>query len=147
SPGPCTPADAGISVDLVHAAAEAGIPLLGVCLGHQAIGAAFGAEVTRGPVPVHGKTSPVAHDGSGLFDGLPQPMTVTRYHSLIVTPESLPNSLRVTATSDDGQVMGLAHADLPIFGVQFHPESVASPDGLALLANFLRHASRTTTTV
>jgi anthranilate synthase component 2 len=134
SPGPCTPNEAGISLDLVAAAADAKAPLLGVCLGHQAIGQHFGGQVVRGGL-MHGKTSPVTHDGSGLFAGLPSPFTATRYHSLIVT--DIPDSLVVNATSDDGHVMGFRHAELPIHGVQFHPESIATEHGHAMLANFL----------
>ena len=139
SPGPCTPNEAGISLDLVAACADADKPLLGVCLGHQAIGQHFGGTVTRGGL-MHGKTSPVTHDGSGVFTGLPSPFTATRYHSLIV--EDIPASLVVNATSEtpglDGTaVMGFRHASLPIHGVQFHPESIATEHGHALLANFL----------
>jgi anthranilate synthase component 2 len=135
SPGPCTPNEAGISLDLVAAAAEAGKPLLGVCLGHQSIGQYFGGKVVRGGL-MHGKTSPVTHDGTGLFEGLPSPFTATRYHSLIVT--DIPDSLVVNARSDDGHVMGFRHAHLPIHGVQFHPESIATEHGHAMLANFLK---------
>ena len=140
SPGPCTPDDAGISLELVAACADAGKPLLGVCLGHQAIGQHFGGTVTRGGL-MHGKTSPVSHDGSGMFAGLPSPFTATRYHSLIV--EDIPAALAVNATSEtpgiDGTaVMGFRHRELPIHGVQFHPESIATEHGHALLANFLR---------
>ena len=140
SPGPCTPNEAGISLDLVAACAEAGRPLLGVCLGHQSIGQHFGGKVVRGGL-MHGKTSPVEHDGTGLFAGLPSPFTATRYHSLIV--EEIPDCLVVNATSEtpglDGTaVMGFRHAELPIHGVQFHPESIATEHGHALLANFLR---------
>jgi anthranilate synthase component 2 len=134
SPGPCTPNEAGISLDLVAAAADAKAPLLGVCLGHQSIGQHFGGQVVRGGL-MHGKTSPVTHDGSGVFAGLPSPFTATRYHSLIVT--DIPDSLLVNATSDDGHVMGFRHAELPIHGVQFHPESIATEHGHAMLANFL----------
>ena len=134
SPGPCTPNEAGISLDLVGAAADAGLPLLGVCLGHQSIGQHFGGRVVRGGL-MHGKTSPVSHDGSGVFAGLPSPFTATRYHSLIV--EEIPDSLVVNARSDDGHVMGFRHAQLPIHGVQFHPESIATEHGHAMLANFL----------
>lgn len=134
SPGPCTPNEAGISLDLVAACAEAGKPLLGVCLGHQAIGQYFGGNVVRGGL-MHGKTSPVSHDGTGLFEGLPSPFTATRYHSLIV--EDLPSGLIVNATASDGSVMGVRHESLPIHGVQFHPESIATEHGHALLANFL----------
>ncbi len=135
SPGPCTPNEAGISLDLVGACADAGRPLLGVCLGHQSIGQFFGGSVVRGGL-MHGKTSPVRHDGSGLFDGLPSPFIATRYHSLIVT--DIPDCLIVNATADDEHVMGFRHASLPIHGVQFHPESIATEHGHAMLANFLR---------
>ena len=139
SPGPCTPNEAGISLDLVAACADAGLPLLGVCLGHQAIGQHFGGRVVRGGL-MHGKTSPVDHDGSGVFADLPSPFTATRYHSLVV--EDIPNILHVNATSEtpglDGtSVMGFRHRELPIHGVQFHPESIATEHGHALLANFL----------
>lgn len=134
SPGPCTPNEAGISLELVAACANAGKPLLGVCLGHQAIGQAFGGRVVRGHL-MHGKTSPVEHDGSGVFTGLPSPFTATRYHSLVV--ENVPRTLTVNATSSDGAVMGFRHATLPIHGVQFHPESIATEHGHDLLANFL----------
>ncbi len=137
SPGPCTPNEAGSSLDLVAACAEARKPLLGVCLGHQAIGQHFGGRVVRGGL-MHGKTCPVEHDGSGLFDGLPSPFIATRYHSLIVT--DVPEVLRVNATADDASVMAFAHAELPIHGVQFHPESIATEHGHAMLANFLRIA-------
>jgi len=137
SPGPCTPNEAGISLDLVAACAEAEKPLLGVCLGHQAIGQHFGGHVVRGGL-MHGKTSPVSHDGTGLFEGLPSPFTATRYHSLIV--EDIPADLIVNATADDGSVMGFRHRTLPIHGVQFHPESIATEHGHALLANFVRLA-------
>jgi anthranilate synthase component 2 len=134
SPGPCTPNEAGISLDLVAACADAARPLLGVCLGHQAIGQHFGGKVVRGGL-MHGKTSPVSHDGSGVFAGLPSPFTATRYHSLVV--EDIPAALAVNATSDDTHVMGFRHASLPIHGVQFHPESIATEHGHDLLANFL----------
>jgi anthranilate synthase component 2 len=137
SPGPCTPNEAGISLDLVQACAELGKPLLGVCLGHQAIGQHFGGAVVRGGL-MHGKTCPVAHDGTGLFEGLPSPFTATRYHSLIV--QDIPADLIVNATASDGSVMGFRHATLPIHGVQFHPESIATEHGHAMLANFLRLA-------
>ncbi len=137
SPGPCTPNEAGISLDLVGACAEAGKPLLGVCLGHQSIGQHFGGKVVRGGL-MHGKTSPVTHDGTGLFEGIPSPFTATRYHSLIVT--DVPDTLVVNATAGDGSVMGLRHRTLPIHGVQFHPESIATEHGHAMLANFLRIA-------
>jgi len=134
SPGPCTPNEAGISLDLVAACADAEKPLLGVCLGHQSIGQHFGGKVVRGGL-MHGKTSPVRHDGSGVFAGLPSPYIATRYHSLIV--EDIPGCLQVNATADDGSVMGFRHESLPIHGVQFHPESIATEHGHALLANFL----------
>jgi anthranilate synthase component 2 len=135
SPGPCTPNEAGVSLDLVAACAAAKRPLLGVCLGHQSIGQHFGGHVVRGGL-MHGKTSPVSHDGSGVFEGLPSPFTATRYHSLIVS--DIPDELVVNATSDDGHVMGFRHRELPIHGVQFHPESIATEHGHALLANFLK---------
>jgi anthranilate synthase component 2 len=137
SPGPKTPNEAGVSLELVAACAEAGKPLLGVCLGHQTIGQHFGGTVARGGL-MHGKTSPVTHDGTGLFEGLPSPFQATRYHSLIV--ENVPPSLVVNATSDDGHVMGFRHATLPIHSVQFHPESIATEHGHAMLANFMRIA-------
>jgi len=137
SPGPKTPNEAGVSLDLVAACADAGKPLLGVCLGHQTIGQHFGGTVARGGL-MHGKTSPVTHDNSGLFTGLPSPFHATRYHSLIV--ENVPSSLIVNATSDDGHVMGFRHASLPIHSVQFHPESIATEHGHAMLANFMRIA-------
>ncbi|GGA03641.1 aminodeoxychorismate/anthranilate synthase component II [Blastomonas marina] len=139
SPGPCTPDEAGISLGLVAACEKAGVPLLGVCLGHQAIGQHLGGRVVRGGL-MHGKTSPVEHDGSGVFAGLPSPFAATRYHSLVV--EDVPDCLLVNATSktpgvDGTCVMGFRHRDLPIHGVQFHPESIASEHGHALLANFV----------
>ncbi len=137
SPGPCTPNEAGVSLDLVAACAEAKRPLLGVCLGHQAIGQHFGGTVQRGHL-MHGKTSPVCHDGTGLFADLPSPLTATRYHSLEVV--DIPACLAINATSDDGAVMGFRHVDLPIHGVQFHPESIATEHGHAMLANFLATA-------
>ena len=135
SPGPKTPNEAGVSLELVAACAEAGKPLLGVCLGHQTIGQHFGGTVARGGL-MHGKTSPVTHDGTGLFEGLPSPFQATRYHSLIV--ENVPPILVINATSDDGHVMGFRHATLPIHSVQFHPESIATEHGHAMLANFMR---------
>ena len=137
SPGPCTPNEAGISLDLVAACADLKKPLLGVCLGHQAIGQHFGGQVVRGGL-MHGKTCPVEHDGTGLFTGLPSPFTATRYHSLIVT--DIPDDLIVNATADDASVMGFRHEELPIHGVQFHPESIATEHGHAMLANFMRLA-------
>jgi len=137
SPGPCTPNEAGVSLELVEACAAEGRPLLGVCLGHQAIGQHFGGKVERGGL-MHGKTSPVSHDGSGMFAGLPSPFTATRYHSLIVN--DVPTALHVNARADDGHVMGFHHRTLPIHGVQFHPESIATEHGHAMLANFMRAA-------
>lgn len=137
SPGPCTPNEAGISLDLVAACTEARLPLLGVCLGHQSIGQHFGGKVVRGGL-MHGKTSPVSHDGTGLFKSLPSPFTATRYHSLIV--EDIPESLIVNATADDGSVMGFRHKELPVHSVQFHPESIATEYGHEMLANFLEIA-------
>jgi anthranilate synthase component II len=136
SPGPCTPNEAGICIDLITAAAPR-IPVLGVCLGHQAIGQAFGGVVARAPVPMHGKLSRVFHEGSDVFEGLPNPFEATRYHSLIVERDTLPGCLAATAATEDGLIMGLRHRTLPVFGVQFHPESIASQHGHALLANFL----------
>jgi anthranilate synthase/aminodeoxychorismate synthase-like glutamine amidotransferase len=135
SPGPCTPNEAGICLPLIAAAAKARLPLMGVCLGHQAIGQAFGARVTRAPEPVHGKVWEMTHRGTDLFAGLPSPFRATRYHSLIV--EDLPPELEATARTPEGLVMGMAHRDLPLWGVQFHPESIASEHGHALLRNFL----------
>jgi anthranilate synthase component 2 len=135
SPGPCTPAEAGISVPLVQRLAGA-VPILGVCLGHQAIGAAFGGRIVRASRIMHGKTSLIAHDGSGVFAGLPNPFQATRYHSLIVERSSLPVDLKITAEAD-GVIMGLRHRHLPVEGVQFHPESILTPRGNDLLANFL----------
>ena len=140
SPGPCTPDEAGVSLELVAACAAAGRPLLGVCLGHQAIGQGFGGRVVRAAELMHGKTCPVIHDGTGLFEGLPSPFTGTRYHSLIVPEEDLPAELVVNARAPDGTIMGFRHAYLPIHGVQFHPESIATEHGHAMLANFLRIA-------
>ncbi len=137
SPGPCDPDRAGICLPLIAAAAEIRLPLLGVCLGHQAIGQAFGGRVVRAREIMHGKLDQVSHDGTGVFAGLPSPFTATRYHSLAVDRASLPETLRVTAEVADGTIMGLAHRDLPIHGVQFHPESIASEHGHELLRNFL----------
>ena len=139
SPGPCDPDRAGVCLELIRAAAGR-LPILGVCLGHQAIGQAFGGKVVRAPVPMHGKLSRVRHDGRGVFAGLPSPFEATRYHSLTVEPASFPPVLEITAETDDGLIMGLQHRELPIHGVQFHPESIASEHGHALLANFLRLA-------
>ena len=136
SPGPCTPNEAGICLDLIASAPDS-LPILGVCLGHQAIGQSFGGEVIRAKALMHGKTSPMHHDGKSLFQGLPSPFTGTRYHSLAVRRETLPEVLEVTAWTEDGEIMGLAHAARPIHGVQFHPESILTEGGHQLLANFL----------
>ena len=136
SPGPCTPQEAGISVEMIQRLAGK-IPILGVCLGHQAIGAAFGGKIIRAPKLFHGKTSQIRHDGSGVFRGLPNPFTATRYHSLIVERKSLPAELQVTAETDDDIIMGLQHRQYPLMGVQFHPESVLTDSGKQLLKNFL----------
>lgn len=137
SPGPCTPNEAGICLALTQAAAETGTPLMGVCLGHQTIGQAFGGQVVRCHEIVHGKMGQIRHQGTGVFKGLPSPFDATRYHSLVVDRDSLPECLEVTAELEDGTIMGLQHRDLPIQGVQFHPESIASEHGHALLKNFL----------
>jgi len=137
SPGPCTPTEAGICLPLIGAASAAGVPLLGVCLGHQAVGQAFGGTVTRAPAPVHGKVWDVHHHNSDVFAGLPSPFRATRYHSLVVRRDDLPAELEVTAWTEDGLIMGLAHRTRPIWGVQFHPESIASQHGHDLLRNFL----------
>ena len=136
SPGPCTPRDAGISVPLIRRFAGA-IPILGVCLGHQAIGQAFGGNIVRATQVMHGKVSPVAHDGRGVFTGLPSPLTATRYHSLAIERRSMPACLEITATSADGEVMGVRHREWPVEGVQFHPEAFLTEHGHALLSNFL----------
>jgi anthranilate synthase/aminodeoxychorismate synthase-like glutamine amidotransferase len=136
SPGPCTPTEAGICLDLIAAAAGK-LPILGVCLGHQAIGQAFGGAVVRAPQPMHGKVSAISHAGTDLFAGLPSPFHATRYHSLIVRRDGIPDTLVPTAWTDDGLIMAMRHRSLPIFGVQFHPESIASQHGHAVLANFL----------
>jgi anthranilate synthase component 2 len=140
SPGPCTPKEAGICLELIAAAAARDLPLLGVCLGHQAIGQAFGGKVVPAPVLMHGKTDAVLHEGQSVFRGLPSPFMATRYHSLIVDSADFPDALEVTATARDGVIMGLRHRTHPIHGVQFHPESVATEHGHALLANFLDSA-------
>jgi len=141
SPGPCDPDRAGICLDLIARSAGR-LPLLGVCLGHQAIGQAFGGNVVRAPQPVHGKTCQIHHNGTGLFEGLPTPFLATRYHSLVVDRASLPSCLEVTAWTEDGLIMGLAHKELDIHGVQFHPESIASQHGHQMLGNFLALAKR-----
>lgn len=140
SPGPGRPENAGRSIEMIVAAETAGIPLLGVCLGHQAIAICHGAVVERAPAPRHGRSSPVTHSGAGLFAGLPNPFEAGRYHSLVVREEGLPPELEITARSEDGLVMALAHRDKRVFGVQFHPESVLTPEGERLLFNFLRFA-------
>lgn len=136
SPGPCTPNEAGVCLDLIKKAGST-IPLLGVCLGHQAIGQAYGGDVIRAPSPMHGKLSTITNTGKGIFQGLPKRFEITRYHSLIVDRATLPDCLEVTAETDDGLIMGLQHKSHPVHGVQFHPESIASEQGHALLANFL----------
>ena len=140
SPGPGRPEDAGASIDVVRTAAARGIPLRGVCLGHRALAVAFGARVTEAPELLHGITSAVGHDGDELFAGLPSPLTATRYHSLAVQRETLPDTLEVTAWTADGEIMGFQHRTRPIHGVQFHPESIATEHGHAMLANFLDQA-------
>lgn len=137
SPGPCDPDQAGICLALTLASAETGTPLLGVCLGHQSIGQAFGGDIVRCHEIVHGKMGQIIHSGSGIFQNIPTPFEATRYHSLVVDPTTLPDCLKVTATLEDGTIMGLAHKTLPIHGVQFHPESIASQHGHAILKNFL----------
>jgi anthranilate synthase/aminodeoxychorismate synthase-like glutamine amidotransferase len=139
SPGPCTPNEAGICLDLI-AAAKDRVPILGVCLGHQAIGQVFGGNVIRAPLPMHGKTSTITHRNSDVFAGIPDGFTATRYHSLIVDRATLPDDLAVTAESEDGLIMGLAHKTYPVYGVQFHPESIVSEYGHELLGNFLKLA-------
>jgi len=135
SPGPCAPDQAGICLSLIETAAET-MPILGVCLGHQSIGQAFGGEVVRAKTLMHGKTSPILHEGRGVFGGLPSPFTATRYHSLAVRRETLPDTLEVTAWTEDGEIMGLSHRTRPIHGVQFHPESIATQHGHEMIANF-----------
>ncbi len=137
SPGPGRPEDAGIICPAIETFGRSGVPVLGVCLGHQAIGHVFGATIDRAPVLMHGKTSPVEHRGVGVFAGLPSPLTATRYHSLVIAPDSVPDCLEVTATTDDEMVMGVKHRSMPIEGVQFHPESILTGAGHQLLANFL----------
>jgi anthranilate synthase component 2 len=136
SPGPCAPDQAGICLPILTTAPE-DMPILGVCLGHQAIGQAFGGDVIRAQTLMHGKTSPITHDGRGLFKGLPSPFTATRYHSLAISRATLPNTLDVTAWTEDGEIMGVQHHERPIHGVQFHPESIATEHGHDLIANFL----------
>jgi anthranilate synthase component 2 len=141
SPGPRTPKEAGCSVDVIQAFG-AELPTLGVCLGHQAIGVAYGGRVVRAQQPMHGRTSLVRHRRSGLFRGIPSPLTACRYHSLVLDRESLPTCLDVTAWTDDGTIMGIAHREWPVFGVQFHPESILTEAGSELLANFLRRVRK-----
>ena len=141
SPGPCTPNEAGICLDLIKAAAPANIPIFGVCLGHQAIGQAFGATVTGAPTLMHGKLSEISNTGRGVFTGLPPTFQATRYHSLVIAPQTVPQEFEVTAETKDGVIMGLMHRDLPIHSVQFHPESIASTYGHDILRNFLDIAS------
>lgn len=140
SPGPCDPDRAGICLELIKRAGDR-LPILGVCLGHQSIGQAFGGHVVRAPKPMHGKISSITHDGSGLFAGLPCPFAAARYHSLMVARDSLPACLKVTATSEDGVIQGLEHRERPVFGVQFHPESIATEHGHTVLKNFLSAAT------
>ena len=136
SPGPCSPTEAGVSTEVVRQVGSR-IPILGVCLGHQCIGAAYGGEIVRARVPMHGKTSRIHHSGTGLFAGLPNPFTATRYHSLVIAPASIPPTLQVTATSEDGEIMAVQHVEYPVHGVQFHPESVLTEHGYRLLDHFL----------
>jgi anthranilate synthase/aminodeoxychorismate synthase-like glutamine amidotransferase len=136
SPGPCSPTEAGISTDVVRRLGSR-LPVLGVCLGHQCIGAAYGGEIVRAGVPMHGKTSPIHHGGVSLFSGLPTPFMATRYHSLVIAPDSVPACLRVTARSDDGEIMAVEHVAYPVYGVQFHPESVLTEHGYRILDHFL----------
>ena len=137
SPGPCSPNEAGISLGVIERLGRR-VPILGVCLGHQAIGQAYGGKVVHAKALMHGKTSPVRHSGRGVFRGLPSPLTATRYHSLAVERESLPGALEVTAWTDDGEIMGFVHREFPVEGVQFHPESILTEHGHAMLASFLR---------
>ena len=137
SPGPCTPDEAGISMDLIQEAGKKSIPLLGVCLGHQSIGQSFGGKVIRAEQVMHGKVSEIHHNATGLFAGIENPFIATRYHSLVVERESLPDCLEITAWTEEGTIMGMAHKDLPIFGVQFHPESILTDAGKTILSHFL----------
>lgn len=144
SPGPCDPDKAGICLDLIKAAPD-DMPIFGVCLGHQCIGQAFGAEIVRADTIMHGKLSKIKHQERGVFEGLADPITVTRYHSLTIAPDSLPDCLEVTAATDDGVIMAVQHKSRPIYGVQFHPESIATMDGHTMLTNFLTSAGLTAT--
>ncbi len=139
SPGPCTPKEAGISVDVIREFHKE-IPILGVCLGHQSIGYAFGARIVRAKRLMHGKTSQIFHTGEGIFEGLKNPFTAVRYHSLVIDKSTLPDVLKITAWSEDDEIMGIQHVEYPLFGVQFHPESILSEEGMKLLENFLRIA-------
>ncbi len=139
SPGPCTPKEAGISVDVIRELYRE-IPILGVCLGHQSVGYAFGARIVRAKRLMHGKTSQITHTGEGIFEGLKNPFTAVRYHSLVIDRSTLPEVLKITAWSEDDEIMGIQHVEYPLFGVQFHPESVLSEEGMKLLENFLRIA-------
>ena len=141
SPGPCTPAQAGITVDVVREFYK-DVPMMGICLGHQSIGYAFGAKVVRAGRIMHGKVSPVKHDGKTIFVGLPNPFPAGRYHSLIVARETLPSFLEISAETDEGEIMGLRHKDYPVEGIQFHPESVLTPQGKRIIRNFLKHTGR-----
>lgn len=141
SPGPCSPREAGVTVDVIREFSES-VPLLGICLGHQSIGFAFGGEVVRAGRIMHGKVSPVEHDGKTVFAGLPNPFTAGRYHSLVVRPGSLPDCLEVSARTAEGEIMGLRHKRYPVEGVQFHPESVLTPQGKRILRNFLKNIRR-----
>lgn len=141
SPGPCTPAEAGITVDVVREFYKT-VPIMGICLGHQSIGYAFGADVIRAGRIMHGKTSPVKHDGKTIFTGLPNPFPAGRYHSLLVQPETLPDFLEISAQTDEGEIMGLRHKEYPVEGIQFHPESVLTPQGKRIIRNFLKYTGR-----
>jgi len=143
SPGPCTPAEAGVSVEVVRTFCG-DIPILGVCLGHQSIGVAFGGRIVRAKRLMHGKISEISHTGEGIFKGIPSPFRAVRYHSLVIEKESLPEVLRVTAWSEDGEIMGVQHREFPVYGVQFHPESVLSEHGIDILKNFLDIARKVT---
>jgi len=141
SPGPCSPREAGITVDVIREFYEK-IPIMGICLGHQSIGYAFGAEVSRAKRIMHGKISPVKHDGKTIFAGLPNPFPAGRYHSLLVHPETLPGCLEISAQTDEGEIMGLRHRDYPVEGIQFHPESVLTPQGKRIIRNFLKYTKQ-----
>jgi anthranilate synthase/aminodeoxychorismate synthase-like glutamine amidotransferase len=141
SPGPCTPREAGITVDVVHKFYKT-MPIMGICLGHQAIGYAFGGDIVRADRIMHGKVSPVHHDGKTIFAGLPNPFTAGRYHSLVVRPETLPDCLEISAQTVEGEIMGLRHKEYPVEGIQFHPESVLTPQGKRIIRNFLKYSGR-----